>query len=67
MRLTLLSITLFVCSCTWQHDGKMVKDVDGNLYLLEASGIRHESYDLKPLSTEDIKQIQNLYHKGGEQ
>lgn len=67
MRLTLLFIILFFYGCAWQHDGKIVKDVDGNLYILEASGIRHESYDLKPLSTEDIKQIQNLESKGGEQ
>ena len=60
MKLLLLLITLFVCSCTWQHDGKIVKDVDGNLYRLEASGIRHECYDLEPISIDEINQMQNI-------
>jgi hypothetical protein len=36
-----------------------LKDKDGNLYKLEASGIRNESYDLKPLPTADIDSLLN--------
>ena len=46
-------------SCQWKHDGKILKDKDGNLYRLEASGIRNESYDLKPLPTADIDSLLN--------
>lgn len=45
--------------CQWKHDGKILKDKDGNLYRLEASGIRNESYDLKPLPTDDIDSLLN--------
>lgn len=48
-----------VQGCQWKHDGKIVKDKDGNLYILEASGIRNESYDLKPLPTADIDSLLN--------
>lgn len=46
-------------SCHWKHDGKILKDKDGNLYRIEASGIRNESYDLKPLPTADIDSLLN--------
>ena len=46
-------------SCQWKYDGKILKDKDGNLYRLEASGIRNESYDLKPLPTADIDSLLN--------
>jgi len=45
--------------CSWKHDGKVLKDKDGNLYRLEASGYREESYDLKPLPTADIDSLLN--------
>jgi hypothetical protein len=45
--------------CQWEHDGKVLKDKDGNLYRLEASGYRNESYDLKPLPTADIDSLLN--------
>jgi hypothetical protein len=58
-------ITLFLIlstifqSCTWKYDKKIVKDADGNLYRLEASGYRHESYDLHPLATAEIDSLLN--------
>jgi hypothetical protein len=45
--------------CSWKYDGKVLKDKDGNLYRLEASGYREESYDLKPLPTADIDSLLN--------
>ena len=48
---------LSICSCTWKHDGKILKDSQGNLYRLEANGIRNESYDLKPLPTAEIDSL----------
>ena len=59
MKELLILIALFMCGCSWKHDGKIVKDVDGNLYRLEANGIRNESYDLRPLPTDEINRIQN--------
>jgi hypothetical protein len=62
-RLTLAFASLLLAvvfqGCSWKHDGKVVKDKDGNLYRLEASGYRHESYDLKPLPTADIDSLLN--------
>lgn len=64
----LLLIILILAGCHWKHDGKIVKDKDGNLYRLEASGIRNESYDLKPLPTRDIDtMINNLGREKQEQ
>lgn len=45
--------------CKWKHNGKVVKDKDGNLYILEANGIRNESYDLQQLPKDDIDSILN--------
>lgn len=50
---------MLAVGCTWKHDGKVVKDKDGNLYRLKASGYRNESYDLKPLPTADIDSLLN--------
>lgn len=47
--------------CQWKHDGKILKDKEGNLYRLEASGIRNESYDLKPLPTAEIDSLLNCH------
>lgn len=57
MKTLLILLSILICSCQWKHDGQIVKDKDGNLYLLEASGIRHESYDLKPLPMNQIDSL----------
>ena len=54
-----LLLAVVVSSCTWEHDGEIVKDINGNLYRLESSGYRHESYDLKPLPTAKIDSFIN--------
>ncbi len=62
---TVVAIAVYVMlsvvfqGCSWKHDGKILKDKDGNLYRLEASGIRNESYDLKPLPTAEIDSLLN--------
>jgi len=56
---TVLLLAVVFQGCQWKHDGKVLKDKDGNLYRLEASGIRNESYDLKPLPTADIDSLLN--------
>jgi len=56
---TVLLLAVVFQGCEWKHDGKVLKDKDGNLYRLEASGIRHENYDLKPLPTADIDSLLN--------
>ncbi len=50
-------LAVALSSCTWKYDGKVLKDKDGNLYLLQASGYRNESYDLKELPTSEIDSI----------
>lgn len=55
----ILLLAVVFQSCRWKHDGKILKDKDGNLYRLEASGIRNESYDLKLLPTADIDSLLN--------
>jgi hypothetical protein len=59
MKTMLILMTLSICSCTWKHDGKILKDAQGNLYRLEANGIRNESYDLQPLPTSEIDTLIN--------
>ena len=54
---TVLLLAVVFQGCEWKHDGKVLKDKDGNLYRLEASGIGHENYDLKPLPTADIDSL----------
>ena len=56
---TVLLLAVVFQGCQWEHDGKVLKDKDGNLYRLEASGYRNESYDLKPLPTADIDSLLN--------
>ena len=64
-KIILIGIIVLLChSCTWKHDGKIVKDKNGNLYKLKASGYRYENYDLEPLSKYDIDSFY-LTRKGG--
>lgn len=57
VKLYIIACVVMLSSCTWKHDGKILKDKDGNLYRIEASGYRDESYDLKPLPTSDIDSL----------
>lgn len=52
-----IALLIFLSGCQWKHDNEYVMDSEGNIYRLEASGIRHESYDLKPIDKEKVKQI----------
>lgn len=53
--LTILLVTLFV-SCTYQKDGKLVKDVDGNIYKLKEAAA-NESYFLEKIDTAAINAL----------
>lgn len=55
----ILMLAVVFQGCKWKYDGKILKDKDGNLYILEASGYRNESYDLKPLQMSDIDSLLN--------
>ena len=46
----LLLSTVFV-GCTYEHDGKLVKDTEGNIYKLEGTHKTSESYLLVPVDT----------------
>jgi hypothetical protein len=37
--------------CTYKHDGKLVKDIEGNIYKLEGNGRTSEAYHLVPIDT----------------
>jgi hypothetical protein len=41
--------------CSWEHDGKLVKDTEGKIYKLEGNGRTSEAYHLIPVDTVDYK------------
>ena len=43
-----------VASCKWKHQGKIIKDAEGNLYRVQASGIISERYKLQILQKSEI-------------
>jgi hypothetical protein len=47
--ITLITLSFILQGCTWDHHGEIVKDAKGNLYRLESSEYRNESYDLIPI------------------
>jgi len=51
---TLLA-TVFLVGCTYEEDGKIVKDTDGVMYRLEGSGRTSEAYHLIKIDTTDYK------------
>jgi len=59
MKAILITLTTlsFITSCTWKHNNRIVKDSEGNIYLLEANVWRRESYDLKQLPKSDIDSL----------
>ena len=59
MKKIIILLVITLQSCQWKYDDMIVKDAKGNLYRLEASGIRHESYDLKPLNMSEIDSLIN--------
>lgn len=65
IKITLLLLVILVHGCQWKHDGKILKDKDGNLYRLKSSEVRNESYDLIPLPTAEIDSLlhQNKEHE----
>lgn len=58
-KIKFLGLIVFILSvsCSWEHDGKVVKDSEGNYFLLESNGIRNESYDLTPLPKHQIDSL----------
>lgn len=58
-KIKILGLVFFILStsCSWKHDGKVVKDSKGNYFLLESNGIRNESYDLTPLPKNQIDSL----------
>jgi hypothetical protein len=58
-RLTLAFASLLLSAvfvgCTYKHDGKLVKDVDGRIYKLEGNGRTSEAYHLIPIDTVDYE------------
>lgn len=57
MKTLLLLTILSICSCTWKHDGKILKDAQGNLYRIESNGPLHECYSIIPLPTNQIDSL----------
>jgi len=51
---SLLLSAVFV-GCTYKHDGKLVKDVDGKIYKLEGNGRTSEAYNLIRIDTVDYE------------
>jgi|18_taG_2_1085343.scaffolds.fasta_scaffold120353_2 hypothetical protein len=47
----LLLATVFLIGCTYEKDGKIVKDTDGRIYRIEGSLRTSESYFLIELDT----------------
>lgn len=58
-RLTLAFASLLLSAvffgCTYKHDGKLVKDVDGRIYKLEGNGRTSEAYHLILVDTVDYE------------
>ena len=58
-RLTLAFASLLLSAafvgCTYEHDGKLVKDVNGKIYKLEGNGKTGEAYHLIPVDTVDYE------------
>ena len=53
MKNLLLILLLFLGSCSWKHDKKVVCDQDGNLYILKSNGVSNESYILEKIPNID--------------
>lgn len=51
---SLLLSAIFV-GCTYEHDGKLVKDTEGKIYKLEGNDRTSEAYHLVPIDTVDYK------------
>jgi len=41
-------------SCTYKHEGKLIKDVDGKIYRLEGSQRTSEAYHLIEIDTTNL-------------
>ena len=46
-----LLATVFIVGCTYEKDGKIVKDTDGTIYRLEGNGRTSEAYHLIEIDT----------------
>jgi hypothetical protein len=49
--LYILLATVFLIGCTYEKDGKIVKDTDGKIYRLEGNGRTSEAYHLIEIDT----------------
>ena len=49
--LYILLATVFLIGCTYEKDGKIVKDTDGKIYRLEGNGRTIEAYHLIEIDT----------------
>jgi len=63
IKITLLLLVILLQGCQWKHDGKILKDKDGNLYKLKSSEVRSESYDLIVLPAAEIDSLLNSNKK----
>lgn len=53
--LYILLATVFLVGCTYEKDGKIVKDTEGRIYRLEGNGRNSEAYHLIEIDTTDYR------------
>lgn len=57
MKKIIFLIAVTLVGCTYEKDGKVVKDSEGNLYFLKGTKRVNESYFLKKIDTTDYNSM----------